>query len=99
MNKIKRINSLQYLRGIAAFLVLITHVLQYLNIKPVGNYFLSGQYGVDVFFILSGFIIYYTTQVNANWKSFMIRRVFRIYPAYLFAFVCYLGYVFLFTEF
>ena len=52
-----KIDSLQFVRAFAAIWVLITHVFQRLEIKPLGNYYLSGQYGVDVFFILSGFII------------------------------------------
>ena len=82
---------LQYIRGIAALSVLITHVMQYLKIKPFG-YFWSGQYGVDVFFILSGFIIYYTIRENETFTRFIIKRVFRIYPLYLVSFVLYFSY-------
>lgn len=84
-----KIDSLQFVRAFAAIWVLITHVFQRLDIKPLGNYYFSGQYGVDVFFILSGFIIYLTTKEGTNYKHFLIKRVFRIFPAYL---VCLAGY-------
>lgn len=78
-----KIISLQYVRTIASLLVLWFHVLQRLNIKPFGDFFLSGGYAVDLFFVLSGFIIYKTCKDNENWKSFAIRRILRIYPLYL----------------
>lgn len=90
MNKIY---SLQYLRAMAALWVLLTHVLQRLNIRP-NDVFFAGQWGVDIFFLLSGFIIYLTTKEYSSWKSFTIKRVFRIYPAYwvaLIAYFCYSG--------
>lgn len=83
-----KIDSLQYLRAFAAIWVLITHVLQRLQLK-LGSVALAGQWGVDVFFLLSGFIIYFTTREGSNWKSFAIKRIFRIYPAYLVCFTIY----------
>lgn len=81
---VNKIVSLQFLRAFACLSVLFTHVLQSLNIKPFGNYFVSGGYGVDLFFILSGFLIYLTTKNNDSWKSFAIKRFFRIFPLYWF---------------
>lgn len=76
-----KIYSLQYLRAFAALWVLFTHVLQGLSLRPGGMFF-AGQWGVDIFFLLSGFIIYLTTPDFSSWKSFAIKRLFRIYPAY-----------------
>lgn len=84
----KRIDSLQWLRAIAAFWVLFTHVFQRLEEYPMG-YAFSGQWGVDVFFILSGFIIFYTTKDGSNWKRFAKKRVFRIFPLYIFCLIAY----------
>ena len=86
MNKIV---SIQFLRAFACYSVLFVHVLQMLNIKPFGDYFISGGYGVDLFFILSGFLIYITTKNEDNWKSFAIKRVFRIFPMYWFCLTLY----------
>lgn len=83
-----KIYSLQYLRAFAALWVLLTHVLQRLEIHPGGVAF-AGQWGVDIFFLLSGFIIYLTTKDYSSWKAFAIKRVFRIYPAYLLQLIVY----------
>ncbi len=83
-----KIYSLQYLRAFAALWVLFTHVLQRLDIQPNGVFF-AGQWGVDIFFLLSGFIIYLTTKDFSSWKIFAIKRIFRIYPAYLLCLILY----------
>src|SRR5690606_6573634 len=67
-----------------------THVFQKSDYKPFGGYYLSGQYGVDIFFILSGFLIYITTKNQTNHWVYLKKRVFRIYPLYLFALVFYI---------
>ncbi len=57
------LNSLQSLRGTAALLVVMCHAT-YWSKKLFEYKFLSGAFkfglaGVDIFFVLSGFIIYY----------------------------------------
>ena len=89
MNKLL---SVQYLRAFASLSVLFSHVLQEKSIMPFGNYFISGGYGVDLFFIISGFLIYLTTKDNDSWKKFAVKRVFRIFPLYWFVFILYLLY-------
>lgn len=83
-----RIDSLQWLRAIAAFWVLFTHVFQRMGLQPFG-YTFSGQWGVDIFFILSGFIIYFTTKDSSSWARFARKRIFRIFPLYLFCVAAY----------
>jgi exopolysaccharide production protein ExoZ len=55
--------SLQYLRGIAAMMVVYFHatrtVFHHQNIDAANSAF--GSSGVDIFFVISGFIMYYTT--------------------------------------
>lgn len=87
----QKIYSLQYLRAFAALWVLLTHVLQQCDVRPHGVFW-AGQWGVDVFFLLSGFIIYLTTKEGSCWVNFSIKRIFRIYPAYLFILVLYMLY-------
>lgn len=42
----------------------------------------DGYCGVDIFFILSGFGLYYSMLKNPATKDFLLRRVVRVYPAY-----------------
>lgn len=92
MTDTARIHSIQYLRGIAALAVALAHItdLQYILApleKPVVPRF-TGYWGVDIFFVISGFIIVYITrEVNIGYKSsreFILKRFIRIIPAYWF---------------
>jgi exopolysaccharide production protein ExoZ len=75
--------SIQYLRGLAAMSVLVTHALQW-PLAEINLVLLkTGRLGVDVFFVISGFII--TTIAGDGRfdpKQFLVRRAFRIVPAY-----------------
>src|SRR5580692_6717505 len=66
--------------------------------------FLSGRFGVNVFFVISGFLITYLLMKEedktgtVSLKDFYIRRVLRIFPAYYFLLLVYfilqeLGYI------
>lgn len=80
--------SVQYLRGIAAFMVLLEHV----GVKSgqhstnlLSSWHIGGA-GVDLFFLISGFIMCHTTatkhqQTGAS-RQFLWRRVLRIIPLY-----------------
>lgn len=86
MNKIKTIH---YLRGIAALLVVCFHIREYINgvyaQQNLGDLlFLSGASGVDLFFIISGFIIAMSTdKKHETTRTFIIKRIFRIYPVFI----------------
>ena len=70
-----KIESLQLLRFIAAMLIVSVHLD-----------FEFGHIGVDIFFVLSGFIIAYVT--NKKTKLFFVNRLIRIIPIYwLFTFL------------
>jgi exopolysaccharide production protein ExoZ len=78
--------QLQYLRAIAALMVIYFHaILQLRNVQPdaVMNGLLFGKSGVDLFFVLSGFVMWITTadrQIGA--REFYLRRIIRIVPLY-----------------
>ncbi|WP_435637951.1 acyltransferase family protein [Carnimonas bestiolae] len=80
--------SVQALRAAAAWLVVFHHFMQVFfnfNAHTVTGYLLStrGQVGVDVFFIVSGFVIYLSSaNKRPNSPRFMLERVVRIAPAY-----------------
>lgn len=82
------IKSIQALRGIAAFLVVLFHYKWAVDIdlyNPiVSALFNSGGLGVTIFFILSGFVMIYSSRNKNSAVNFAINRFSRIYPAYLF---------------
>jgi peptidoglycan/LPS O-acetylase OafA/YrhL len=52
-----------------------------------------GSSGVDLFFVISGFVMVLTTRNNANVALFLYRRVSRVYPLYwCFSAILALGY-------
>jgi exopolysaccharide production protein ExoZ len=70
--------SIQVLRGLAAVLVVIFHAFQWLD-----DQFWIGAAGVDVFFVISGFIIWRVAAREAQSPaSFLWRRFTRVAPAY-----------------
>ena len=105
-HKKENILSMEGLRGGAVFLVFLVHYSSitetYLspgnttwNIKNILGEI--GNSGVDLFFVLSGFLIYgMLLQKQQNYLSYLYRRVARIYPTFLFVFFIYivLGYIF-----
>jgi peptidoglycan/LPS O-acetylase OafA/YrhL len=79
--------GLQILRGIAAWLVVFHHINQdyFLWNPPFSflNFINYGVIGVDIFFVLSGFIMFYSVQNNTKGGvTFLIDRFFRIFPVY-----------------
>ena len=84
----KRLAWLDALRGIAALCVVFDH-LTYSVLQPVRNtvyqWFDPGQYGVFVFFLVSGYIVPASLERKGSIRSFWVSRVFRLYPLYLFA--------------
>jgi peptidoglycan/LPS O-acetylase OafA/YrhL len=51
----------------------------------------AGHTGVDVFFVLSGYLIYRSVLSRpTHWGSYALRRIARIYPAFLATFALYL---------
>lgn len=80
-----KIESLQVIRAYAACLVAMCHI--YNDGWLPGTLVDFGTFGVDLFFVLSGFIMCYTAKLSENkvhnaWY-FMKRRVIRIFPIYL----------------
>ncbi|NLR74577.1 acyltransferase family protein [Leeia aquatica] len=77
-----RIPLLDLLRSLAIALVLAVHFGE--SLMP------GGSVGVSVFFCLSGFLITQTLQDRKiGNREFLVRRFFRIYPAYLFVVAMY----------
>jgi exopolysaccharide production protein ExoZ len=86
----KQLETLQVLRGLAAILVLLHHT-SFLAKEKRDFEFLFGVFdfgymGVDLFFVLSGFIIFYIHHKDigqrSKFTSFIKKRFIRIYPVY-----------------
>ena len=96
----KRIANLDLLRTTAILMVVAYHVVQWLPMKPKWLVFLSqpGQYGVNLFFALSGFLVgglYFREKLalgSVDKTRFILRRITRTVPVYLIALaVSFLG--------
>jgi len=79
------VNSAQFLRIFAAFAVVLFHgrLLFDNSQRDIADYWLRGGYvGVDIFFLISGFVMYLTTTENSRPLSFLLKRLIRIVPMY-----------------
>jgi peptidoglycan/LPS O-acetylase OafA/YrhL len=87
------LKTLQACRAAAALLVVLLHtsvsifaVPKYFSSRPFGRLFDFGYAGVDLFFVLSGFIIMHAHRADLGRPErlprYLLRRVRRIYPTY-----------------
>lgn len=80
--------SLQYLRGIAAMMVVAFHagdVLAKMNHPEESMRFMVGLAGVDIFFVISGFIMWVMAErTDLSPVEFLRKRLIRIVPLYWF---------------
>ena len=87
----KKIHGLDLLRGIAGYGVAITHYLYFIKEKVDFEYY--SFLFVEIFFVLSGFVL--SNQLikvykeKHNIKTFYLRRWFRTIPLYLVALIFY----------
>ena len=85
-----KLQKLEMLRGFAALYVFATHFVPARVLSKesgMGFVFRFGQEAVMLFFLLSGFVIYYSTakQGDKSFRPYFARRLRRIYPIYLIA--------------
>ena len=84
-----RLRVLDSLRGIAAMSVVIYHMTTEFDSplffpgypKPIYS-FSAGRYGVQLFFVISGFVILWTIGRAQRWRDFGISRFARLYPPF-----------------
>lgn len=83
----RRIPELDALRGLAAFAVVLYHYTVRYDLK-VGHLSAPllrvpfGHYGVELFFLLSGFVIFMTLERTQRGLDFVVSRFSRLYPGY-----------------
>jgi peptidoglycan/LPS O-acetylase OafA/YrhL len=85
-----RLAWLDALRGFAALCVVFDHgsTLLLLPARDLLYHWLNfGQYGVFVFFLVSGYIVPASLERKGSVRSFWISRAFRLYPMYAVALI------------
>jgi exopolysaccharide production protein ExoZ len=89
MGRHTRVYGLQHLRFFAAFAVLVHHILEEASASPLA--FVPpaaqrvGACGVDIFFVISGLVMWHTTRgfsSQTSARQFFARRLTRILPPY-----------------
>lgn len=81
---------IEALRGVAAILVMATHYTYFLT--PQAGMWGFASTGVDLFFVLSGYVFApYFFGKPLSLRPHLIRRFFRLYPLYLCALLIYVG--------
>ncbi|WP_438863388.1 acyltransferase family protein [Neptunicella sp.] len=97
------IDQLTWLRGIAAFFVIVSHSINATNVAYVKHdtvdHFLCltllnlGSFGVVLFFVLSGCTLYISNASKVGHRyipQFYIKRFFRIWPPFVMALIIYM---------
>lgn len=75
--------SIQYARALAATLVVVGHALSIMPGTTITDAENFGGIGVDIFFVVSGFVMWVTTENNQlSTPAFWLRRIKRIVPLY-----------------
>jgi peptidoglycan/LPS O-acetylase OafA/YrhL len=85
----KKLDTLEALRGIAAMLVVMYHLQDIFQARagiiPFAGIFHAGNRGVDLFFVLSGFIIAtahaHDIGVPGRTAAYLYKRACRVYPS------------------
>lgn len=85
--KSRRLLELDVFRGMAALIVVLFHYTYRYNLvfntQTMGLYeFSYGFYGVQLFFIISGFVIFMTLEKVSTGVEFIKRRFIRLYPTF-----------------
>jgi hypothetical protein len=91
--RVKRVEFIQALRGIAALAIVLTHAQVFINgprFRDIGQrLFHNAPAGVDLFFVISGFIMAHTTwRLTATPRAagvFLAKRLIRLWPVYIVA--------------
>jgi peptidoglycan/LPS O-acetylase OafA/YrhL len=83
-----RLTGLDALRGVAALTVVLYHYTTgYPSVTghPLQPFFSvpDGHYGVELFFIISGFVIFMTLERTRDWRDFLSSRVARLWPGFI----------------
>lgn len=81
-----KLEGVQVLRGYAAMLVVVTHLWSIGHLSATLRFARIGGLGVDIFFVISGFIMCYSLKDGSSpgdALQFLKKRAYRVYPIYL----------------
>ena len=78
----EKLEGLQALRALAALAVVVFHAGRYVAGGLPEAAWRWGEFGVDVFFVVSGFVMMVAVPRGAGWREFARRRAIRILPMY-----------------
>jgi peptidoglycan/LPS O-acetylase OafA/YrhL len=87
----ERVYAIDTLRGLAAIVVILWHYQFFFNTKPLEHllrpFYTNGQAAVDVFFVISGFVLSHVymgrvSDANDFWR-YLVKRIARLYPLHL----------------
>ncbi|HEY4290084.1 MAG TPA: acyltransferase [Puia sp.] len=92
----KRLIELDSLRGIAAISVLVFHYAGLAGFSSL--LFKVGVTGVDLFFMISGFVILMSLENTSTVREFIISRLSRLYPSYIVIMGLTIGVIYLFGQ-
>jgi len=104
------LHQLTWLRGFAAFLVLIAHTIRatevaYSDNDQVATFALAaafdmGNFGVILFFTLSGATLFISCNgVLSSPYAFYVKRFFRIWPAFMVSLIAYMVFALVFKQY
>jgi peptidoglycan/LPS O-acetylase OafA/YrhL len=82
-----RIHTLDALRGLAALAVVLFHyTYHFQRLYPAEHHPVVsigwGHYGIDLFFVISGFVILMTLDTTRRTRDFVVARLSRLFPTY-----------------
>jgi len=89
---LNKFEGLDTLRGLAALFVFVFHFHSAFQDKAAIPQMLeltgaAGHIGLDIFFVLSGFLIFRSLYLHGVNKQYFVRRFFRIAPIYYFSLI------------
>jgi len=88
VSKRRPLAGVQMARGVAAIIVVLAHANLLIARTAFGGWFVEGYCGVDFFFVLSGFIIFYANGRDIGKPGrlplYTYKRFVRIFPIYWF---------------
>lgn len=84
MDSPTRFHELDVLRGLAALAVVVFHYSGHC-VRYFGDFPFRleiGEHGVQLFFVISGFVISWTLEKCTCWQDFVVSRFSRLFPTY-----------------